>query len=347
MLVIRPINSLSWKESKMNIFSKSIRAFFLLLAVPYLVLGQVKLAQSGGQFLSVDSDARAGGMAGALTSIEMNSAAVFSNPAGMSRMSGTVDVAASQNQWFADINYNAFSAAFKPGNGNLGVFALSFVSVNYGEFQGTMVAENNQGYVDTEIFVPSAYAMGMGYARALNDKFSVGGHVKFVGLDYGKGVFPDEDGNPDTVKSFLAFANAFDFGTNYRTGWKSLAFGMSVRNFSSELTFEKEGFQLPLTFTLGISMDLMDLNRNMFGSQNLYMSLDALHYRSHAEQIKIGFEYKPINMISFRTGFMTATDENDLTFGVGIEQFGLKFDYAYEPFGRLGDVQRMTIRFSI
>lgn len=334
--------------AKRVIMNRSSMTICILLLLISFGMAQVKLAQTGAQFLSVDSDAKAGGMAGALTTIEMNSASVFFNPAGMARMNSTVHLMASQNQWFADISYNSFSAAYKPGNGNLGVFAVSLVSVDYGEIQGTQRWDNNQGYVDTEILIPTAFAAGFGYANALSDKFSVGGHVKYVGLNYGKSVYPSEedDSIPDTVKSHLAFANAFDFGTIYRTGWNSLAFGMSVRNFSNEVTFESEGFQLPLTFALGISMDVLDLARDMMGKQKMLLSVDALHYRSHAEQIRVGLEYQPIKMLSLRAGYMSSNDENDISFGLGVQQFGLVFDYAYEPFGRLGDVQRMTVRFS-
>ncbi len=333
--------------------TKSLRVVFVALTVLLIMgswnvtLAQVKLAQSGAQFLSVESDAKAGGMAGALTTVESNSASIFFNPAGMATMNPRIDVVASQNQWFADIAYNAFSAAFKPGSGAWGVFGLSFVSVDYGDIQGTQRWDNDLGYIDTEILKPTAFAAGFGYAKTLNDKFSVGTHLKYIGLNYGKSIFPDDAGSPDTVKSHLAFANAFDFGTIYKTGWKSLAFGMSVKNFSDEVVFEKEGFQLPLTFTLGISMDAFDLIRESIGQQKLLVSVDALHYRSHAEQIRIGLEYKPLDMLAFRGGYMSANDENDVSFGVGVQQFGLAFDYAYEPFGRLGDVQRMTVRFSL
>ncbi|NQT62906.1 MAG: PorV/PorQ family protein [Candidatus Marinimicrobia bacterium] len=323
----------------------------ILLILPLLsgslAIAQIKLAQSGAQFLSVDSDAKAGGMAGALTTVESNSASIFFNPAGMARMTPSVDLMASQNQWIADIAYNSFSAAFKPGTGEWGVFGLSFVSVDYGEIQGTQRWDNDLGYIDTEILRPTSFAAGFGYAKSLNDKFSVGAHVKYIGLNYGKSIYPDDAGNPDTVKSHLAFANAFDFGTIYKTGWKTLAFGMSVKNFSNEVVFEKEGFQLPLTFTLGISMDAFELIRDNMGQQVMLVSLDVLHYRSHAEQLRIGIEYKPIEMLALRTGYMSANDENDYSFGIGVQQFGLVFDYAYEPFGRFGDVQRMTVRFSL
>jgi len=333
------------KGQSMRKTSLVVLVLFLTMSV---AMGQVKLAQTGAQFLSVDSDAKAGGMGGALTTVEMNSASLFFNPAGMARMNTSVNVMASQNQWFADISYNSFSIALRPGNGELGVFAASLVSVDYGEIQGTQVWKNEAGYIDTEILTPTSMAAGIGYAKALSDKFAVGGHFKYVALNYGRSVYPSEDDSmlPDTVKSHVTSSNAFDFGTIYRTGWKSLAFGMSVRNFSDEVTFESEGFQLPLTFALGISMDVLDLMGDSMGNQKMLLSVDALHYRSHAEQLRIGVEYKPIDMLALRGGYVSANDLNDLSFGLGIQQYGLEFDYAYEPYGRLGDVQRMTVRFS-
>ena len=88
-----------------------------------------KLAQTGFQFLSVVSDARAAAMAEAMTSLETGSSALFFNPAGMANMTGMVDIAASDNQWIADIRHNAFSLALSPANGEYGVIGFSVVVV--------------------------------------------------------------------------------------------------------------------------------------------------------------------------------------------------------------------------
>ncbi|MCF7826191.1 MAG: PorV/PorQ family protein [Candidatus Marinimicrobia bacterium] len=314
---------------------------------------QNKMGQTGAQFLSVASDAWGGGMAEAMTIIEMRSASLLFNPAGMARMDARVDIMASQNQWIADITHNLFTMAINPAGGKYGVFGASLMTVDYGEMQGTMVWQNDKGYIDTEIIKPSAYAAGVGYAKSLSDKFAVGAQIKYIGLNYGRSVFPDEDGNADTVKSHIAFASAFDVGTIFKTGWHSLAFGMSVRNFSDEVKMEKESFQLPLTLSLGIGMDLFDLFRDSMGDQQLQIAVDALHYRSHPEQLKIGLEYRPVDLLALRTGFYTSEDENtdsfdenDLTFGLGIQQFGLEFDYAYTPKGVWNEVHRVSARFS-
>ena len=44
----------------------------------------------------------------------------------------------------------------------------------------------------------------------------------------------------------------------YKTGFKSLNLGMSIRNFSEEIKYIEEGFQLPLTFRIGASIDALD-----------------------------------------------------------------------------------------
>ncbi len=315
----------------------------LLLAMP--LYAQDKLAQTGFQFLSVATDARGGAMGDAITTLELNSASLFFNPAGMARMSTRLDMTATRNNWIADITHNAYSLALSPLGGRFGVVGMSFMSVDYGEIQGTMVWGNEQGYIDTEIFEPSAFSVGLGYAKALTDKFSVGGQVKYTGQQLGKSMVPVGEDSL-TVKKNLAFATAFDFGTIFKTGFKSLVFGMSVRNFSEEIEFEKEGFQLPLTFRIGISMDVLDLVEGMSG-HGLLVSLDATHPRSYPEQVKLGLQYSLLQTFHARLGYIGNSDENNVAFGFGIEKFGAAIDYAYTPFGVFDNVQRFTVRFSL
>ena len=310
-----------------------------------------KLAQSGFQFLSVISDARAAAMADAMTSLEIGSSALFFNPAGMADMEGLVDISASMNQWIADISHNAFSLAVSPAGGRYGVFGFSFQNVNYGDFYGTRVDKSTDlGYTDTGLFQLSSMAAGIGYAKRLNDRFSVGGQVRWVRQDLGESVIPVVSAELDT--SLEAVSNvleplAFDFGTQFKTGFKSLVFGMSVRNFSKEIEYVEEGFQLPLVFNLGISMDVMDFWENAPLEQSLFVSIDASHYRSHPEQLKFGLDYTLMDILSLRGGYVTNNDEDGFSFGVGVSYFGVTFDYAYSPFGIFDKVQRMTARFSM
>ena len=99
-----------------------------------------KLAQTGFKFLSVVSDARGAAMSNTMTSLQIGSSALFFNPAGMSRMENTFDIAASNNQWIADIRHYTVSMAINPFKGDYGVLGFSLQYVNYGNFIGTRVS---------------------------------------------------------------------------------------------------------------------------------------------------------------------------------------------------------------
>lgn len=325
---------------------------FILICIVLLsnpgISAPAKLAQTGFQFLSVGSDARAGAMANTMTTLDIGSSALFFNPAGMARMESMVDISISQNNWIDDIKYNSYSLGFRPFDGSFGVIGIALTSVDYGEVQGTMVWENEQGYIDTEIMRPTAFSMGIGYAKMLTDKFAVGGQVKYTGQQLGKSaVYAGVSNDSLAVTKNLAYATAYDFGTIYKTGWKSLAFGMSVRNFSKEIKFEEDQFELPLTFRIGISMDVIDLFDEHMDAHSLLVSIDALHPRSYPEQVNVGLEYTFMQLLSIRGGIFLDRDEENMTFGFGINKFGVFIDYAYTPFGVFNNVQRITLRFAL
>jgi hypothetical protein len=321
-----------------------------------------KLAQTGFQFLSVVSDARATAMAEAMTSLPFASSSLFFNPAGMAEMPNLVDVSVSNNQWIADINHYTLSLAFKPFDGDYGVIGFTVQNVNYGDFYGTVVnTASPQGFDDTGIFSIDALAIGVGYAKALNDRFSVGGQVRWVHQDLGNSYTainirqdPEDPSGTRRISDTSYISNelfplVFDFGTQFKTGIESLVFGMSVRNFSTEYKYAEEAFQAPLVFILGISMNLIDIIGKLPFDQSLYMSVDASHHRDHPEQIKVGLEYQILNALSLRGGYTSTSSIDEysgFTFGVGLSQFGFAFDYSYTPFGVFDKVQRFTARFS-
>jgi hypothetical protein len=341
---------------------KSIIVIFACLIIGLLgssnaSAGDLKLAQTGFQFLTVVSDARAAGMGNAVTSLSLGSGSLFFNPAGLAEIPGLVDVSASDNRWIAGIHHMTVSLAFSPWKGRYGVLGFSAQGVDYGDkFFGTVVVpatENENGYIDTGDLKPSALALGVGYAKALNDRFSVGGQVRLVRQDFGDMFVPVTDSSR-AITRFKKTPLAFDFGTLFKTGFKSLTFGMSVRNFSQEVKYIRESFELPLVFTLGIHADLMDWISIGGPKQSAILSIDAKHDRSHPEQLCVGLDYRLMNMLSCRIGYIsrsnvsgnTYVDENSMTYGIGLSLVGLSVDYAYAPFGVFDSVQRVTVRFS-
>jgi hypothetical protein len=341
---------------------KIVKVFLVLLVLILCTMNQSlaaknkKLAQTGFQFLSVISDGKAAAMAGAVNSLELQSSSLFFNPAGMANQSSLLDISLSNNRWIADIRHNTLTISVNPLQGRFGVLGLSIQTVDYGDkFYGTIVApELDQGYLDTGELSPSTYSIGIGYAKALSHRFSVGGQIKKVKQEFNDLILPQVDSlsvindSTTTKRSYRLSPYAFDFGTQFKTGIKSLTFAMSVRNFSKEIKYVDEGFQLPLVFTLGISMNMMDLFSLEDPAQHsLIMSVDATHYRDHPEQLIIGIDYRMMNVLSVRGGYVSGNDEDNINFGMGITWHGVSFDYAYTPFGVFGNVQRVTARFSL
>lgn len=313
---------------------------------------QKKLAQTGFQFMSVGTDARATAMAEAFTTVDGSSICMNYNPAGLASVNSFIDLSFSSMQWIADIKYNAGTLALNYKKGHYGVFGFSFLSVDYGNFEWTRVAENEDGYEDIGDLLgnpkPNAYAFGLSYARQLTDKFSVGGQVKYVYQNLGSSfapVYTEEDTIMEKKKYDLDVL-AFDFGTIYRTGFRSLVFGMTVRNFSREIKYEKESFQLPLTFKIGIAMDAFDLVPFSSEYQKMIISIDAVHPRSYPEYLSIGAEYSFMDKIFLRGGYLSSHDEYDFSAGIGFQLFGFGVNYSYTPFEVFDDINRITFNFS-
>ena len=90
--------------------------------------------------------------------------------------------------------------------------------------QGTMVWDNTQGFIDTEKFRPSAFAMGLGYGRALSDNFSLGGQLKKAYQYLGENVVPITDSSK-VLNNNVSSAIAFDF-INFKTLIKNSNFSV-------------------------------------------------------------------------------------------------------------------------
>jgi hypothetical protein len=311
--------------------------------------GQQKLAQTGMKFLSVGTDARAVALGEAVTSIEGGSAAMMYNPAGMARLADRADVNFCNLLYIADIQHYVGTIAFAPEHGDYGVLGLFVHYVDYGAFQGTVRVDNEKGYIDVGAFYPYAFTVGASYARALNDKFSIGGNAKYVRQSLGPSANGTTAGGYPAMSENATQVWAFDFGILYRTGFKSLNFGMVVRNFSQEVKYEREGFQLPLDFKIGVSMNVLDFVALEKTDHALLVTFDAEHPRDFAETVRMGLEYQLMDFLSLRVGRVSPQSEYEWSYGIGLRRradgktMGISFDYSYTKFGLFGNVHRFTL----
>lgn len=306
-----------------------------------------KRGQSGLQFLDVTVSPRAAAMANAISALELTSSeAMFHNPATMAYLEGG-SVSLGTFEWIADISYNAASIAYGPSGGRFGVIGFSILTVDYGELEQTIIDQDpaGAGYIKTGTFSPTALAVGVGYAKSLTDRFSVGGNVRYARQDLGQSQMSLEGGMQDNAVS----TPTFDFGVLYRTGFESLNLAVTARNFSPAVTYEEESFEAPLSLNIAVSMDVLDVLAPATANQSFLLAVEAGHPRSYAEQIRIGGEYRLMDVLSLRAGYIYPTDEQGINLGAGIHTgiggVRLGADYAYSHFGDFGNVNRIGINF--
>lgn len=325
---------------------KSLKALLIAWVVVVISLTAVdraeaqlkKVAQTGLQFLKVDMSARAAGMGGAFTMVGEDANAMLYNAAGMTETEN-VDFYVARTDWIAGIAYNGAGVA--KSFGNWGTFGLSVRNSEYGEVVGTRVASNQQGFEETGNLNFGAYAVGLSYARKLSSRFSVGGQVKYAAQHLGSNLLENGESMENRVGGL-----AYDFGTIYYPGLKSFRLGMSIRNFSPQLRYVEQTFELPLTFRIGMAADVLDF----FGQiphSSFIVSMDALHPRDYTERLHLGAEYAFRDFFALRGGYKMNYDEESFSLGFGVspefQGVRLEMDYAYSAMGLFSNVNRITL----
>jgi hypothetical protein len=316
----------------------------LILIIPTQSFALKKLGQTGLKFLDVCVGARAAAMGEAYTVISDDVNSIFHNPAGLAQMEAKkFDLTVSRTEWLADISYNAVGLAINGGIwGNVGLSLIPAPS--YGDIFGTVVSDNEQGFEETGLVDVNAFAMGLAYGRKFTDKFMIGSHVKYAYQHLGSN--PMQDPETDSLYTQINEVStlAYDFGTIFYPGFKSLRFGMSVRNFSGAVNYEVYNFQLPLTFKIGIAMDILDLFGDHPGKAFL-LAIDAVHPRDYSQRLQVGGEYS-IGILKLRAGYKFNYNEEGFSAGCGIDTRNIKIDYAYSAFGAFDLVNRVSLGVS-
>lgn len=312
-----------------------------------------KLAQTGMKFLTFSVDARSIAIANAVTAQDYGSSmSMFYNPASMARVDNAVSVGLGNAQWFADIAYSSGSVAFRPGSGNYGVFGLSVMAVDYGEIYETIRADNEKGYENVGMLSPSAYVVGLGYARVLSDRVSIGGHLKYAAESLGSNILRFDDTEGAVRGENELSTVALDFGVIYRTGFRSLVLGFSAHNIAPELRYFEEGFETPMSISMGGSLDMMDFISPNQTTQSFNLYVNANRPRDYDEHISVGGEYIFFNTLALRAGYSVPSREDEgASLGAGLQQsfsgIDLAIDYAYTQFEFLNDVHRFSVRLGL
>ncbi len=322
--------------------------FFVHFSYPQVDLN--KTAQSTMNFLLVGTSPKASAMGEAYTAAGSGSESIFYNPAGIARSSGTFDININYARWIADINYLSGGATWNMNN--MGVIGIHLLTVDYGTINGTSLIYESEkdlyplGYKDNgTVSNVGAYSVGLTYAKSISQEFSIGVTAKIAGQNLGQNLM--ENGMKDNNAAKLVF----DAGIHYLTSYNDFRFGMSIRNFSSNLKREEIDEQLPLVFSLGAAIDLMKVIDAELAQDNpVTLAVDFLHQNNYSERVNLGIEYKMLNMISLRGGYQTNRDLASWSGGVGfntsINDYDIEVNYSYSQMEIFDDVSRISIIFT-
>jgi len=329
-----------------------IASLGILLFSSLGITGEVtKVGTTAAGFLSIHVGAQAVSMGGAYVAVAEDATAMYWNPSGIARIEN-FQFLSHHTQWFADIGLNYFGVVIPLRD--IGCFGLNVTSLTMDDMEKTTV-NNPEG--TGEHFSAGSYAVGLCYARNLTDRFSIGFNAKFLN---------------ESIYNCSASGVAFDIGTLFTTQFSGLKIGMSITNYGPKMRMagqdlltqvdidplvsgnnenlnadlRTDGFDLPLLFRIGVSIDVL---KGLYKS-NLILALDALHPNNDVESVNVGAQYVFNELFFIRGGYnsLFAKDsESGLTLGCGVRyslpSTSLFVDYAYQDFGILNHVQMLTV----
>ncbi len=301
-------------------------------------LGGQRVGTSVAQFLKIGIGARSVALGEAYVALANDAEALYWNPAGISQFRQN-DLFFSYNQWFADIkvSYSGLVYHLNPAN-SIGAF---FASLSCDDMRETTEL---QPFGTGRYFSYGDMLVGLTYARNMTNKFSFGITLKYL----------QETMAELTMSGFL-----FDLGTYYKTGWKSIRFAVAVTNFSNEMgpegsftyknldntfvTVSKfQKFSPPIAFRIGVAGELYQSKQH-----KLTTSVQLNHPNDNSENLNFGAEYWFGNIMALRAGYTSNRVDRDISLGGGINipvgGGGLRIDYSYANYGRLGFVNQYSM----
>jgi len=310
-----------------------------------------KRGTTAATFLSIGQGTRATGMGSAFVALADDPSALYWNPAGIAKVNG-VGFIVDHTKWIADVDYNFLGLTYNLGDyGSLGI---SFTSSNIGDMKVTTI---DQPEGTGETFTANDASVGIAWAIQLTDNFAIGFHPKFV---Y-QGIWKTS-----------STAIAIDLGVQYVTPFDGMILGMSISNFGTKMQLEgnsalvlydpdpnssgnngnipaylqTDEWELPLNFRVGVAYQPLKIDQH-----KVSLAVDALHLSDNYESVNLGGEYTFDDFFSLRGGYkslLLKDSEESFSFGAGIRQYllgnvSIQFDYAYQDFGRLNNIQKFSL----
>ncbi len=302
------------------------RTIGLLVVVASVALASPATAQyerpgsTAAQFLKIGISARGAAIGEAFIAGVEGAEAVHYNPANLGYMDG-FSLALSHTNWFAGIDHQFVSAAYRT---SLGTVAASVTALTT-DVMTVRTPLQPEGTGET--FRASSVRAGVSVARLLTDRVAFGGTVNFIHL----GLF----------SGYAQRAIAADIAASYRSDFRGFRFGMKIANLGSEVTFINESYPLPVNFSFGAAIDVVEA-----GNHELVAHGSAMKPNDGRPLGSVGLEYGFDRLLYLRGGYALNHGAARYSFGgglhLGLGSYAFRFDYGYSDFSMLGQAHRFA-----
>jgi Uncharacterised protein family (UPF0164) len=278
------------------------------------------------QFLKIAVGARATAMGEAYAAAADDASAIFWNTAGLIKIKNQ-SIVMMHMPYLAGMSYDYI--AYAQNAGNVGAWGFSIQYLNTGSIKKT-----DSSGIDTGSFSPYDVALTVGFASNITG-YNKDPEQRFVLGANGKLVRSSIIGSDTTVSADVSVSFPYLFDNRLR-----MAIGL--QNMMGTLRFDKYEYPLPMILRFGTATEI---SKHFIVTADITAPKDNYAYLSMGNEININFTKD--TTVSLRSGFNTRAlfdfeGLRNVMLGTGIVYKEYSLDYAFSPYGELGNVHRIS-----
>lgn len=292
----------------------------------------VASAQENGtfDFLRLDMSARAAGLNGSFVSMTNDPNLLFYNPAALP----TLDRPAASAGFLKHLlDVNAGSLSYAQHFDDLGTFAAGITYINYGSFDETDASLNVLGSLSA-----SELAFTVGWGTLVDENLYAGASLEFVS---------------SSLAGYSATALAAGAGILYEIPSEMITIGASLLHLGTQLSsYAGVREPLPVSLRIGITKRpehlpvYLNLNfRNLTEQRNSFLdrfssfTFGAEFLMSESTRLRVGYDNEKKRELKLGTSAGLA----GFSFGAGLLVSEYRIDYAFNSYGKIGGLHRISV----
>lgn len=285
------------------------------------------IGTTSAQFLKLAVGARGVALGEAYSALVDDASSLYWNPAGLVRIKSR-SVMLMHAFYFGSTSFNYM--AYSQKEGDLGVWGLSIQHMDSGSIPQTDISGTDIGsFNPRDIAVSLGFACDIsGFRKEPEERFTLGAT--------GKIIHSRIMANDTTITADIGLLFPYFFENRFQLA-------LVAQNIMGSLKFDQESCPMPFILRLGTRTKM---NRRWDITADLAVPVDNYPYFAMGTEVRIQF-FKSLNA-SLRAGVNTRAVSDieglrNITLGMGLGSGILSIDYAFAPFGILGNAHRISL----